>query len=183
MESFNKKCIFLLALILNSEIIQEKKELFSLPDYILSFSTVGLPKYCLLALVLQWFVKRWVWYPSDGLYQLGKSGVGIWVYHHILYLQYTSVCIHTACVYGSSGCLGVYYFTRECSTEQENHCNDEPMESGCQHLSNHPSLYCWKNFNHWQNRRHWTGSAVLSLNWWCHCGAMFGQPPHFHRTK
>lgn len=39
-------------------------------------------------------------------------------------------------------CLGVYYFTRVCSTEQEKHCNDEPMGSGCQHLSNHPSLCC-----------------------------------------
>lgn len=88
-----------MALILKREIIhcQEKKELFSLLDYILSFSAIGLPQYCLLALVLQWFVKSWVWFPSDR-----KTGVGIWVYHNIPYLQYTSACL---CVLGAWVCI------------------------------------------------------------------------------
>lgn len=58
----------------------------------------------------------------------GKTGVGFWVSRNMpCSTARTSAYL---CVRGSSPAGGVYYFTWVCSTEQENQCNDEPMESG-----------------------------------------------------
>lgn len=95
----------------------------------------------------------------------GKTGVGFWVSHNMPWS--TARTSAYLCVRGSSRAGGVYYFTWVCSTEQENHCNDEPMEIGHQHLFNHPLLCCWKNFNHWHKGRHRSGMEA-SINWWCH---------------